>query len=157
MYLNFPSPCEHRTSAPPLLILLLDTNTPSEALCACAQSCPTLCDPVTVARRAPLSVGFSRGEYCSRLPFPALGGLPDPGIEPAPPASPALAGGFFSHCTTPAALGCTKLSFPPFCLDKFGKLSSGHRTGKGQFSFQSQRKAMPRNVQTTHNCTHLTC
>ena len=39
---------------------------------------------------------------------------------------------------------------------KFGKLSSGHRTGKGQFSFQSQRKAMPRNAQTTHNYTHLT-
>ena len=32
---------------------------------------------------------------------------------------------------------------------KFGKLNSGHRTGKGQFSFQSQRKAMPRNAQTT--------
>ena len=32
---------------------------------------------------------------------------------------------------------------------KFGKLSSGHRTGKGQFSFQSQRKAMPKKVQTT--------
>ena len=32
---------------------------------------------------------------------------------------------------------------------KFGKLSSGHRTGKGQFSFQSQRKATPKNVQTT--------
>ena len=32
---------------------------------------------------------------------------------------------------------------------KFGKLSSGHRTGKGQFSFQSQRKAMPKIVQTT--------
>ena len=32
---------------------------------------------------------------------------------------------------------------------KFGKLSSGHRTGKGQFSSQSQRKAMPNNVQTT--------
>ena len=31
---------------------------------------------------------------------------------------------------------------------KFGKLGSGHRTGKGQFSFQSQRKAMPKNVQT---------
>ena len=29
------------------------------------------------------------------------------------------------------------------------KLSRGHRTGKGQFSFQSQRKAMPKNVQTT--------
>ena len=32
---------------------------------------------------------------------------------------------------------------------KFGKLSSGHRTGKGQFSFQSQRKAMPKNAHTT--------
>ena len=32
---------------------------------------------------------------------------------------------------------------------KFGKLSSGHRTGKGQFSFQSQRKALPKNGQTT--------
>ena len=33
--------------------------------------------------------------------------------------------------------------------NEFGKLSSGHRTGKGQFSFQSQRKAMPKNAQTT--------
>ena len=32
---------------------------------------------------------------------------------------------------------------------KFAKLSSGHRTGKGQFSFQSQRKAMPKNAQAT--------
>ena len=32
---------------------------------------------------------------------------------------------------------------------KFGKLSSGHRTGKGQFSLQSQRKAMLKNAQTT--------
>ena len=32
---------------------------------------------------------------------------------------------------------------------KFGKLSSGHRNGKGQLSFQSQRKAMPKNAQTT--------
>ena len=31
---------------------------------------------------------------------------------------------------------------------KFGQLSSGHRTGKHQFSFQFQRKAMPKNVQT---------
>ena len=34
-------------------------------------------------------------------------------------------------------------------VSKFGKLSSGHRTGKGQFSFQSQTKAMPKNAQTT--------
>ena len=32
---------------------------------------------------------------------------------------------------------------------QIGKLSSGHRTGKGQFSFQFQRRAMPKNVQTT--------
>ena len=34
-------------------------------------------------------------------------------------------------------------------VSKFGKPSSGHRTGKGQFSFQSQRKSMPKNAQTT--------
>ena len=33
--------------------------------------------------------------------------------------------------------------------NKFGKLSSGHRTGKGEFSFQTKRKGMPKNVQTT--------
>ena len=32
---------------------------------------------------------------------------------------------------------------------KTGKLSTGHRTGRGQVSFQPQRKAMPKNVQTT--------
>ena len=32
---------------------------------------------------------------------------------------------------------------------KYGKVSSGHKTEKGQFSFQSQRRAMPKNVQTT--------
>ena len=35
------------------------------------------------------------------------------------------------------------------CVSKFGKLSSGRRTGKDQFSFQSQRKTMPKNAQTT--------
>ena len=41
---------------------------------------------------------------------------------------------------------------------QFGKLSSGHRTGKGQFSFQFQRRAMPKNVQTIaqlHSCHML--
>ena len=40
----------------------------------------------TVARQAPLSVGFSRQEYWSGLPFPSPGDLPDPGIEPKFPA-----------------------------------------------------------------------
>ena len=44
----------------------------------------------TVARQAPLSMGFSRQEYWSGLSFPPPGDLPDPGIEPVPPASPAL-------------------------------------------------------------------
>ena len=35
------------------------------------------------------------------------------------------------------------------CASKFGKFSSGRRTGKGQFSFQSLRKAIPKNAQTT--------
>ena len=39
-------------------------------------------------------------------------------------------------------------------VSKFGKLSSGRRTGKGQFSLQSQRWAMPKNVQTIPTCTH---
>ena len=50
-----------------------------------AQSCPTLCNPWTVAHQAPPSMGFSRQEYWSGLPFPSPGDLPDPGIEPRSP------------------------------------------------------------------------
>ena len=39
----------------------------------------------TVAHQAPPSVGFSRQEYCSGLPFPSPGDLPDPGIEAGSP------------------------------------------------------------------------
>ena len=42
--------------------------------------------PRTVAYQAPLSMGFSRQEYWSGLPFPSPGDLPDPGIEPGSPA-----------------------------------------------------------------------
>ena len=52
--------------------------------------------PWTVAHQAPLSIGFSRQKYWSRLPFPPPGDLPDPGIEPASLVSPALAGRFFT-------------------------------------------------------------
>ena len=38
---------------------------------------------------------FSRQEYWNELPFPTAGDLPDPGIEPVPSVSPALAGRFF--------------------------------------------------------------
>ena len=49
------------------------------------QSCPTLCDPMTVAHQAPPSMEFSRQEYWSGLPFPSPGDPPNPGIEPGPP------------------------------------------------------------------------
>ena len=52
--------------------------------------------PWTVARQAPPSMGFSRQEYWIGLPFPPPGDLPDPGIEPASLASPALAAEFFT-------------------------------------------------------------
>ena len=49
------------------------------------QSSPTLCAPWMVAYQAPLSIGFSRQEYWSGLPFPSPGDLPNPGIEPRSP------------------------------------------------------------------------
>ena len=69
----------------------------------CVQSRPTLMGswtravmsdsvtPWTLARQAPLSMGFSRQEYWSRLPFPSPGDLPNPGIEPVSLGSPAQA------------------------------------------------------------------
>ena len=51
-----------------------------------AKSCLTLVIPWTVACQAPLSVGFSRQEYWSELPFPSPEDLPDPGIELGSPA-----------------------------------------------------------------------
>ena len=53
--------------------------------------------PGTVARPAPLSMGFPRQEYWRGLPFPPPGDLPNPGIKPA---SPSLAGRFFTTSAT---------------------------------------------------------
>ena len=61
---------------------------------------------------------------------------------------------FHNYCTN-----IQKMMLWKWCTQyasKFGKLSSGHRTGKCPFSFQSVRKAMAKNAPTTHNCTHLT-
>ena len=55
-----------------------------------------LCDPIDCSHQAPLSMGFCRQEYWSRLPCPPPGGLPNLGIEPASLMSPALAGRFFT-------------------------------------------------------------
>ena len=69
-------------------------------LCVCVQS--VLSDsaiPWTAACQASLSLEFSRQEYSSELPFPTPGALPDPGIVPTSPVSPALAGVFFTTAT----------------------------------------------------------
>ena len=75
--------------------------------------------PWTVAHQAPLSVGFSRQEYWSGLPFPTPGDLPDPGIESASLVSPALAGGFFT-----TELPSREISIPAFASTS-GRLEAG--------------------------------
>ena len=67
--------------------------------CVCAQllsqSCPTLCNPMDCSPPGSSVHGISRQEYWNGWPFPASGALPDPGIEPASLAFPALPGEFF--------------------------------------------------------------
>ena len=62
----------HKTS--PWVVKVLD-----------ARSCPALCDPMDCSCQAPQSMGFSRQEYWSGLPFPSPGDLPDSGIKPGSP------------------------------------------------------------------------
>ena len=57
-----------------------------------------------VARQAPLSMGFSRQEYWSELPFPTPGDIPNPRIEPVSLMTPALAGGFVTTSASWEAL-----------------------------------------------------
>ena len=74
-------------------------NAKSKHMCVheCLLSCVSLIATLgTVACQAPLSMGFSRQEYWSALPFPHPGDLPDPGIILVSPMSPALAGGYFT-------------------------------------------------------------
>ena len=63
-------------------------------LCVCAQLCPTLCDPMDCSPSGSSVHGISQMKILeSGSPFPPLGDLPEPGIKPA---SPALAGRFFT-------------------------------------------------------------
>ena len=61
---------------------------------ACSLSCVQLCDPMDESPPGSSVREFSSQEYWSGLPFPPSGDLSNPGIEPA---SPALAGGFFTE------------------------------------------------------------
>ena len=84
-------------------------------MCVCVCVCVCVCTqllshaqffvaPWTVVHQIPLSIGFPRQEYCSGLPFPPPGDLPDPGIKRVSLETPALAGGFFT--TTPPVCVC---------------------------------------------------
>ena len=61
-------------------------------VCVCAQSCPTLCNPMNSSTPSSSVHGIFQQEVWSGLPFPPPGDLPDPGMETE---SPTLAGGFF--------------------------------------------------------------
>ena len=75
--------------------------------CVRAQSYPSSATPWTVACQAPLSMGFPRQEYWNWLPFPSPGAVPNPGIKPA---SPAVAGEFFTSASPLHSYLCTIIS-----------------------------------------------
>ena len=92
---------------------------------ACALSCFSririFAAPRTTALQAPLSTGFPRQEYWSRLPCSPPGDLPDPGIKPLSLTSPALAGGFFTTSATWEALSLIEID---------SKFLSGYRLSR---------------------------
>ena len=95
-------------------------------LLSCFSSVWLFVAPWTVTCQAPLSMGFSRQEYWSGLPFPPPGDLPNPGVELESLGSPALAGWFCttsatwetrwvcngSHGNSAASCVCSCLTFP---------------------------------------------
>ena len=70
-----------------ILCVCIETN----IFCCSFSHVQLFATPWTVTHKDPVFVEFSRQEYWSRLPCRPPGDLPDPGIEPMPPASPALA------------------------------------------------------------------
>ena len=81
------------------------------SVCGCSLSRVLLFGTLwTVAHQAPQSVGFSRKEYWSELPFSTPGDLHGPRIKPTSFASPALAGGSLSHQGSPRLCGHFALS-----------------------------------------------
>ena len=76
--------------------------------------------PGTIARQAPLSMGFSRQEYWSGLPCPPPGDLPYLGIEPTSVMSPALEGEVFNTSPTWDALQGMRLHCIPQASGQLG-------------------------------------
>ena len=90
-------------------------------LCAQPLTCIQLFGtPRTVARQAPLSMGFSRQQHWSELPFPPQRDLPDSGIEPTTPVDPELAGRFLT--TEPPG----KPGYVYRCAEHIGLIHASH-------------------------------
>ena len=79
-----------------------------------------------VARQAPLSMEFSRQEYWNGLPFPPPGDLPNPGILPVIPVSPALAGMLFIISTTWEAPGWGGAVIKCLLWEEMTRLKANH-------------------------------
>ena len=92
------------------IISMILVSLSEKCVCVCVSVC--VCSVVSnsfatlwiVACQTPLSMGFSRQDYWSGLPFPSLGDVPDPGIESTSLTFPALAGRFFTTRATWEAL-----------------------------------------------------
>ena len=85
----------YRSPSPTSLLRITQTTYLTLCVCMCVLSHVRLFEtPWTVAHQVPLSMEFPRQEYWSRLPFPAPGNLPDPGIKPTSPAFSVLTSRF---------------------------------------------------------------
>ena len=102
--------------------LVLTVSLHSMNTCLVAQSCLLFVTPRTVARQAPLPMGFSWQEYWRGLLFLFPGDLPDPGIKPA---YPALAEGFFTTEASgkPKPLSCVQSFVTPWTVTCQASLS----------------------------------
>ena len=98
-------------------------------LLSCFSHARLFASPWTIACQAPLSMGFSRQDYWSGLPFPSPGDLPYPGIKPTSLTSPALEGRFFTARTTWEAqcISCSVISdsATPWTIARQAPLSMG--------------------------------
>ena len=110
-------------------------------MCVLAQSCLILCDPMDYrTHQAPLSLGLSRQEYWSGLPFPLLGDLPDPGIEPR---SSALQVDSLQSATREALVYCSLKQYPVNHLC---------HSGEKNIAIDSALKCYPKNYQMIIFC-----
>ena len=136
-------------------------------MCACVLSHFSCVQPFvtlwTVACQAPLSMEFSRQKYWSGLPCPPPGDLPDPGIEPGPLVSPAVAGRFFTTAATREApraarviLEAQESSVPPQPHPSRGPrhCEGGPALSKG-FPGVAEAKSPPANVGDTRDARSI--